>query len=104
MVASNVGVPDWLRPGSREMAGTRLHAALVAVLLLVLAKGLVGRRRVAYWVSLIAAVVGALALGPGVPAVLLVIAAVLLAMRMGEFPAVPVLARVRTALVGGFVV
>lgn len=103
-VAGGVGVPEWLRPAAHEAGGTRVHAALVAILLIVLAKGIVGRRRVAYWVGVTSAIVGALMLGPGVPAVALVISAVLLALRMAEFPAVPVVARVRTALVGGLVV
>src|SRR5438105_5750834 len=81
-----------------------MHAALLVILLLVLAKGLIGRRRVAYWVGVTTAVVGALALGPGVPAIGLLVVAVLLAMRKADFPAIPVVARVRTALVAGFVV
>lgn len=104
LVAAHVDVPEWVRPAAREGADTRLHAALTAILLLVLARGIVTGRRVAYWVGVTAAVVGALVLGPGVPAVGLIIVAVLLALRMGEFPAVPVLARVRTAAIGGFVV
>jgi len=104
LVAARLSVPDWLRPASRDGADARMQAALVAILLLVLAKGLLGRRRVAYWVGVTAAVVGALALGPGVPAVGLLVVAVLLAMRKAEFPAVPVVPRVRTALIGGLVV
>src|SRR5262245_59844296 len=84
--AAGVGVPEWLRPATHETGGTRVHAALVAILLLVLVKGIVGRRRVAYWVGVTSTIVGALVLGPGVPAVFLVVTAVLLALRMGEFP------------------
>jgi lysyl-tRNA synthetase class 2 len=104
LVATRAEVPDWLRPASGGGGDTGLHAALVAILLLVLAKGLVGRRRVAYWVGVTAAVVGALVLGPGVPAIALLVVAVLLAMRKADFPALPVVARVRTALIGGLVV
>jgi lysylphosphatidylglycerol synthetase-like protein (DUF2156 family) len=104
LVAAHLRVPDMLLPASHEGPDTRMHAALVAILLLVLAKGLLGRRRVAYWVGVTVAVVGALGLGPGAPAIGLLVVAVLLAMRKADFPAVPVVARVRTALVAGFVV
>lgn len=104
LVAARLQVPGWLRPASSAGADTRMHAALLAIMLLVLAKGLLGRRRVAYWVGLTTAVVGALVLGPGVPAVGLLVVTVLLAMRKAEFPALPVVARVRTALIGGLIV
>ncbi|MFL6142436.1 MAG: bifunctional lysylphosphatidylglycerol flippase/synthetase MprF [Labedaea sp.] len=107
LVALRLQVPLWLRPASHDAAASgaaRLHGALLAVLLVVLARGLLGRRRVAYGVGVVAAIVGALALGPGLPAVLLVVTAVLLALRPAEFTAVPVLARVRTAMAGGLVV
>jgi len=104
LVAVGVRVPERLLPASQGGADTRLHAALVAIVLLVLARGLAGRRRVAYWVGVTTAIVGALMLGPGLPAVGLLVVAVLLALRKGEFSAVPVVARVRTALVGGLVV
>jgi lysyl-tRNA synthetase class 2 len=107
LVAVHVSVPSWLRPSAPDAAGsaqTRLHGALLAVLLVVLARGLIRRRRVAYWVGVSTAIIGALALGPGIPAVLLLVVAVLLALRVAEFPSVPAVPRVRTAVAGGLVV
>src|SRR2546429_181480 len=75
-----------------------LQAAFLPVLLLVLARGLLRRRRVAYLAGLMVAVCAALSLGPGLPALLLIVVGVLLALRPADFPAIPTVARVRTAL------
>jgi lysyl-tRNA synthetase class 2 len=106
LVALHLSVPRWLRPGAHDAADgeTRLHGALLAVLLMVLAWGLVRRRLVAYISGMIVAGSAALALGPGLPALLLIIVALLLAMRPAEFPAQPGLPRLRTALTAGLVV
>jgi lysylphosphatidylglycerol synthetase-like protein (DUF2156 family) len=107
LVALHVSVPAWLRPSTTDgpdSPQTRLHGALLAIMLVVLARGLLGRRRAAYWAGIGSAVAGALALGSGIPAVLLMVVAVLLALRVAEFPAVPAVARMRTALAGGLIV
>ncbi len=104
LVALHAPVPSWLQSSKHAETRGELHAALIAVLLIVLARGLLGRRRIAYWVGLAAAIIGALTLGPGFPAVFLIVVGILLSLRGAEFPAVPVPARVRTAIVAGLVV
>jgi lysylphosphatidylglycerol synthetase-like protein (DUF2156 family) len=104
LVALHVHVPQWVRPAVPDSAEVRLHGALLAVLLVVLARGLAGRRKTAYWAGMVTAVCGALTFGPGVPAASLLIIGVLLALRPADFPAVPALSRVRTAVAGGLIV
>ena len=104
LVALHVHVPQWVRPTEPDSAEARLHGAVLAVLLVVLARGLAGRRKTAYWAGMVAAVCGALTFGPGVPAVFLLVIGVLLALRPADFTAVPALSRVRTAVAGGLVV
>jgi lysyl-tRNA synthetase class 2 len=104
LVALRAPVPAWLQSTRHADKGGELHAALIAVLLIVLARGLLGRRRIAYWAGLATAIVGALTLGPGFPAVFLIVIGILLALRGAEFPAIPVPARVRTAILAGLVV
>lgn len=77
---------------------------LVAVGLLVLAHGLLRRRKVAYWVTLGVAACGILLAGRSVVAVLLVVGGVLLFVRREAFPAVPRPARVRLAAICGLVI
>lgn len=104
LVALHAPVPAWLQSATHSESAAGLHAALVAVLLMVLARGLLGRRRVAYWAGLAAAIIGAFTLGPGLPAVFLILLGILLSLRGMEFTAVPVPIRVRTAIVAGLVV
>jgi len=75
----------------------RLHAGLLAVVLLVLAHGLLRRRRIAYWTALTLAGCGVLLAGRSVLALLFVVAGVALIVRREQFPAVPRPARVRFA-------
>ncbi|HEY0451119.1 bifunctional lysylphosphatidylglycerol flippase/synthetase MprF [Actinophytocola sp.] len=107
LAALRVAPPGWVRPVTHLMSDGphgRLHGGLLAVALLVLAHGLLRRRKVAYWVALAVAGCGVLLAGRSVLAVLLVAAGVALAVRRSAFPAVPRPARVRFAAVCGLAV
>jgi lysylphosphatidylglycerol synthetase-like protein (DUF2156 family) len=104
LAALRVALPGWVRPAAHLMCHGphgRMHGALFALALLVLAHGLLRRRKVAYWVALAVAGCGVLAAGRNVFALLLVACGVVLAVRRAEFPAVPRPARMRTAAVAG---
>ncbi len=96
--------PGWVQPVtfvvSRGPHG-RLHGGLLALALLVLAHGLLRRRKVAYWTALAVAGCGVLLAGFSALAVLLVACGVALAVRRSAFPAVPRPARVRLAGICG---
>lgn len=101
LAARRVALPQWVAQlvghGPRE----RMHAGLLAVVLLVLAHGILRRRKVAYWVTLGLAGAGVLLAGRSVVAIVLVVGGVLLAVRRDAFPAIPRPARVRLAAVCG---
>jgi lysylphosphatidylglycerol synthetase-like protein (DUF2156 family) len=101
LAARRVALPQWVAQlvghGPRE----RMHAGLLAVVLLVLAHGLLRRRKIAYWVTLGVAGCGVLLAGRSVVAIVLVVCGVLLAIRRDAFPAVPRPPRVRLAAVWG---
>jgi MYXO-CTERM domain-containing protein len=102
LAAVRIALPGWLQPVTRAVSVAphgRLHGELAALGLLVLAHGLLRRRRVAYWVTLALAGCGVLAAGRSVFAVLLVAGGVALALRHVAFPAVPRATRVRLAAV-----
>jgi lysylphosphatidylglycerol synthetase-like protein (DUF2156 family) len=102
LTAVRIVLPGWMQPVTRAVSEGphgRLHGGLAAVGLLLLAHGLLRKRRVAYWATLALAGCGVLAAGRGVFALLLVAAGVALASRHAAFPAVPRAARVRLAAV-----
>lgn len=104
LAARRVALPIWVNPLVDTGPRGRLHAGLVAVVLLLLAHGLLRRRRVAYWMTLGVAACGVLLAGRSVVAVLLVLAGVCLVIQRDAFPAVPRPGRVRLAAVCGLVV
>jgi lysylphosphatidylglycerol synthetase-like protein (DUF2156 family) len=105
--ALRVALPGWARPAAHMMCQGphgRMHGALFAVGLFVLAHGLLRRRKVAYWVAMGLAGVGVLMAGRNILALLLVVCGVVMTVRRAEFPAVPRPARVRTAALCGLAV
>ncbi|GAB3905514.1 hypothetical protein GCM10029964_100880 [Kibdelosporangium lantanae] len=105
--ALRVALPGWVRPAAHIMCQGphgRMHGALFAVGLVVLAHGLLRRRKVAYWVAMGLAGVGVLVAGRSVLALLLVACGVVMTVRRAEFPAVPRPSRIRTAAVSGLAV
>jgi lysyl-tRNA synthetase class 2 len=107
LCALRVALPGWTQPVTRLLSGgphARLHGGLLAVALLVLAHGLLRRRKVAYWTALAVAAFGVLVAGRDVAAALLVACGVALAVRHAAFPAVPRPARVRLAVACGLTV
>lgn len=104
LAARRVALPIWVNQLVGQGPRGRLHAALIAILLLLLAHGLLRRRRVAYWTTLAVAACGVLVAGRSVMALLLVLAGVFLVIRREAFPAVPRPARVRLAGACGLVV
>ncbi|ONI82889.1 hypothetical protein ALI144C_17655 [Actinosynnema sp. ALI-1.44] len=100
--AVRVALPSWARPAAHVVDHFgRLHVALFAIALLVLACGLLRRRKVAYWLALVLAACGVLAVGRSVLAILLVVGGVTLVVRRSAFPAVPAPARIRGAAIAG---
>lgn len=104
LAARRVALPIWVNQLVGHGSRGRLHAGLAAVVLLVLAHGLLRRRKVAYWVTLCVAGCGVLLAGRSIVALVLVLCGVTLAVRREAFPAVPRPARVRLAAVCGLVV
>jgi lysyl-tRNA synthetase class 2 len=107
LAALRVALPGWVRPAAHMLSHgphARLHAALFAVVLLVLAHGLLRRRLVAYWVAMGVAGLGVLVVGRSVFALVLVAVGAVLAFRRAEFPAVPRPARMRAAAISGVAV
>lgn len=103
--AVRVALPSWVRPAAHMVTCYgRLPGGLFAIVLLVVAHGLLRRRKAAYWVALVLAACGVLAAGRSLLALLLVIGGVALALRRTSFPAVPTPARVRGATVSGMTV
>jgi lysyl-tRNA synthetase class 2 len=105
LAARRVALPNWVgQLMSHGGPRGRLHAGLLAVVLLLLAHGLLRRRKVAYWIALALAGCGVLLAGRSVVALLLVVGGVALIVRREQFPAVPRPARVRLATVCGLAV
>jgi lysylphosphatidylglycerol synthetase-like protein (DUF2156 family) len=107
LAALRVALPSWVRPAAHMMCQGphgRLHGGLFAVALILLAHGLLRRRKVAYWVALTVAGCGVLVAGHSILALLLVICGVVLVVRKAEFPAVPQLSRMRIAAYAGLTV
>lgn len=104
LAARRVALPIWVNHLVGHGPRGRLHAGLVAIVLLILAHGLLRRRKIAYWVTLCVAGGGVLLAGRSVVAVVLVLCGVALVVRREEFPAVPRPARVRFAGICGLVV
>src|ERR1043165_4494374 len=101
--AVRVALPSWARPAAHMVNHFgRLHGVLFAIGLLVVAHGLLRRRKAAYWIALVLAACGVLAAGRSVLAILLVVGGVTLALRHSAFPAVPNPARVRGAATVAF--
>jgi lysylphosphatidylglycerol synthetase-like protein (DUF2156 family) len=101
LAARRVALPQWVTQLMGHGPRERVHAGLLAIALLILAHGLLRRRKVAYWVTLGVAGCGVLLAGRSVVAVVLVVGGVLLAVRRDAFPAVPQPARVRLAAICG---
>lgn len=100
LAAVRVAVPGWARPAAHMINHFgRLPGVVFAIGLLVVAHGLLRRRKVAYWIALVLAACGVLAAGRSVLAILLVVGGVTLALRRSAFPAVPAPARVRGAAI-----
>ncbi len=107
LAALRVALPSWVRPAAHMLCQGphgRLHGGLFAVGLILLAHGLLRRRKVAYWVAVLLAGCGILAAGHSILALLLVACGVLLAIRRAEFPAVPSVGRMRIAAYAGLTV
>lgn len=103
--AVQVALPSWVRPAAHMMTHYgRLHCGFFAIVLLVVAHGLLRGRKAAYWIALVLAACGVLAAGRSLLALLLVIGGVTLAIRRSSFPAVPDPARIRGATVSGLAV
>lgn len=104
LAARRVALPIWVDQLVGHGPRGRMHAGLVAIVLLILAHGLLRRRKVAYWVTLGFAACGVLLAGRSIVAVVLVLCGVVLVIRREAFPAVPRPARVRLAAICGLVV
>jgi lysylphosphatidylglycerol synthetase-like protein (DUF2156 family) len=104
LAARRVALPEWVTALMSHGPRGRLHAGLFAVVLLVVAHGLLRRRKIAYWAALGLAGCGVLLAGRSIVALLLVVVGVLLVLRRNAFPAVPQPARVRRAGIWGVAV
>nr|CEL18380.1 Putative membrane protein found fused to lysyl-tRNA synthetase like protein / Lysyl-tRNA synthetase (class II) related protein found fused to membrane protein [Kibdelosporangium sp. MJ126-NF4] len=102
--AVRVALPSWVRPAA-HMVGHfgRLPGVLFAIGLLVVAHGLLRRRKVAYWLALVLAACGVLTAGRSLLAILLVVGGVTLVVRRSAFPAIPDPARIRGAVIAALI-
>jgi lysylphosphatidylglycerol synthetase-like protein (DUF2156 family) len=100
LAALRVALPGWVRPAAHMMCQGphgRMHGGLFAIALILLAHGLLRRRKAAYWIALAVAGAGVLVAGRNVLALVLVACGVVLAFRRHSFPAVPQPVRMRVA-------